>query len=123
MHVNEVLKELKRLSNTKDLEHMAWAGTNTESAYGITIPHLRSLAKSIGKEHDIARQLWDSGIHEARILASMIDDPKQVTEAQIESWTADFGSGWRTKARLVPSLLGDWTSLDHGFHSASTSSA
>jgi 3-methyladenine DNA glycosylase AlkD len=50
------------------------------------------MAKEIGVDHVLAQQLWTSVFHEARILASMIDDPKRVTEAQMESWIQDFDS-------------------------------
>ncbi len=52
---------------------------------GVTIPDLRSIAKEIGKDHALAADLWKSGIHEARILAGMIDDPALVTSEQMDS--------------------------------------
>lgn len=77
---NIILEELKSLSNPK-----AVAG-------GVFIPNLRKIAKSIGKNHELAQQLWQSKIHEARILASMIDEPSSVTEKQMDSWVKDFDS-------------------------------
>jgi 3-methyladenine DNA glycosylase AlkD len=71
---------------------MARFGINPENAYGISIPALRKIARETGKDHELALELWDSGIHEARILASFIDDAKQVNEAQMERWAADFDS-------------------------------
>jgi 3-methyladenine DNA glycosylase AlkD len=50
------------------------------------------LSKTIGKNHKLAGELWSCGIHEARILACMIDDPQQVTEAQLEHWVKEFDS-------------------------------
>jgi 3-methyladenine DNA glycosylase AlkD len=67
-------------------------GINTSHALGIPIPVLRALAKKIKKNHGLALQLWETNIHEARILASMIDDPAQVTPAQINAWVRDFNS-------------------------------
>ena len=57
-----------------------------------SIHTLRPLAKEIGRDHSLAEQLWATGIHEARILASYIDDPLQVTEEQLERWVSDFNS-------------------------------
>jgi 3-methyladenine DNA glycosylase AlkD len=71
---------------------MARFGINPNNAYGVSIPTLRKIAKEVGTDHTLARQLWQSGIHEARILASMIDDPEQVKEEQIENWVNDFDS-------------------------------
>lgn len=71
---------------------MSHFGINPESALGIKIPVLRGMAKELGKDHELALALWASGVHEARILASMIDDPKLVTEGQLESWAAEINS-------------------------------
>jgi 3-methyladenine DNA glycosylase AlkD len=53
---------------------------------------IRALAKEIGRSHELAQQLWDSGIHEARILAGMVDDYRHVSEEQMERWVKDFNS-------------------------------
>lgn len=71
---------------------MARFGINPEKTYGVSIPNLRKLAKEIGKDHLLAQELWHSGIHEAKILASMIDDPKMVSEKQLEEWVKGFDS-------------------------------
>jgi 3-methyladenine DNA glycosylase AlkD len=56
------------------------------------VTELRRLARGLGRDHDLAADLWASGIHEARILASIVDDPSAVTERQMESWVREFGS-------------------------------
>jgi len=71
---------------------MARFGINPENTYGVSVPDLRKMAKEISTDHALAEQLWASGIHEARILASMIDEPEMVTEARMESWVKDFDS-------------------------------
>lgn len=71
---------------------MARFGINPDRALGVRIPDLRWLAKQVGTDHSLALGLWKTGIHEARILASMIDDPGAVTERQMESWAGDFDS-------------------------------
>ncbi len=92
MQYDEVLNKLKALSNPRAVEGMAKYGINPENTYGVSIPNLRKTAKEIGKNHKLAQKLWASGIHEARILASMIDDTTVVTEEQLESWVKDFDS-------------------------------
>ncbi len=67
-------------------------GINPKNTFGVSIPILRVMSKEIGVDHVLAQQLWSSGFHEARMLASMIADPKRVTEAQMESWVRDFDS-------------------------------
>jgi 3-methyladenine DNA glycosylase AlkD len=89
---NEILKKLKALSNPKAVEGMARFGINPNNTYGVSIPTLRKIAKEAGTNHTLAQQLWASGIHEARIIASMIDAPEQVTEEQLENWVNDIDS-------------------------------
>lgn len=105
----DVLNKLKALSDPRAVEGMARFGINPENAYGVSIPKLRSLAKEIGKDHALAKQLWTSGIHEARILASMIDDPKMVTDGQMEEWVRGFDS-WDVCDQCCLNLL-DKTTL------------
>ncbi len=88
----EIITQLKKLRNPKNVAGMAKFGINPDSTLGIAIPVLRNLAKKIGKNHKLALELWDSGIHEARLLAGFIDDPKVVTEQQMDKWVSDFDS-------------------------------
>jgi len=92
MQYDDILKKLKSLSDPKAVEGMARFGINPENTFGVSIPNLRQIAKETGKDRALAQQLWASGIHEARILASMVDDPKMVTEEQMERWVKDFDS-------------------------------
>lgn len=86
------MKELKSLSDPKNIEGMARFGIKPKNLYGISIPNLRRMAKKIGKNHALAEKLWKSGIHEARILAGMIDYPEKVSEKQVDEWVKDFDS-------------------------------
>ncbi len=71
---------------------MARYGIAVEKRLGVSIPSLRRLAKDIGKDHNLALELWKAEIAESRIVASMIDDPKQVAEAQMEDWVKGINS-------------------------------
>ena len=92
MDCKKILARLKSLSNPEAVAGMARFGINPENTLGVSIPILRKLAGEIGKDHELAGELWDSGIHEARILAGMVDDPKAVDENQAEAWVRDFDS-------------------------------
>lgn len=92
MQYAEIIDQLKSLANPEAAAGMAHFGIKTEAAYGVPVPELRKLAKQIGSNSELARQLWASGIHEARILASMIEEPAKVTEAQMEEWVQAFDS-------------------------------
>jgi len=92
MKYEKIIKKLRSLANPKNVAGMARFGINPKNTLGVPVPKLRDLAKKIGKDHKLALRLWASKIHEARILASMIDDPKLVTEKQMGDWVKDFNS-------------------------------
>lgn len=92
MNFEDILSELKASADPEAVEGMSQFGINAENTLGISIPELRKLAKKIGKDHIAAQKLWETEIHEARILASMVDKPKLLTDAQMEDWVKDFDS-------------------------------
>ncbi len=92
MKKNNILRKLKDLADPKAVEGMAKFGITSRKIYGVSIPNLRKIAKETGTNHQLALELWDEGIRETRILASMIDDPALVTEKQMEKWVKDFDS-------------------------------
>jgi 3-methyladenine DNA glycosylase AlkD len=87
-----VLRELKGLANPKVRAKMAYFGVNVPKAHGISTPVLQQFAKHIGKDHRLAQELWTTGIHEARILATFIGEPEKVTATEMERWVSDFDS-------------------------------
>ncbi|MBP7052065.1 MAG: DNA alkylation repair protein [Phycisphaerae bacterium] len=89
---DEVLERLRSLGDPRNVEGMARYGIRVTKAFGVSAPSLRSLAKEIGRDHALAAQLWRTGIHDARCLAALIDDPAKVTVAQMERWVSDFDS-------------------------------
>jgi len=92
MNIKEILSIFNSNKNARNIDGMSHFGINTKKAFGLPIPFLRNLAKKIGKNHSLALELWETGYHEARILASFIDEPASVTEKQMDSWVKDFDS-------------------------------
>jgi 3-methyladenine DNA glycosylase AlkD len=92
MTCDEVMTLLAAQTNETNRAGMARYGIKTDDAFGISIYELRKIARPLRGDHDLALALWHTGNHEARLLAGMIDDPKLVTEEQIELWVADFDS-------------------------------
>ncbi len=92
MQCDEIIGELRMLSNPEAAAGMGRFGIEVENTLGISIPVLRRIARRVGRDHDLAGDLWRSGVHEARILASMVDDPGLVSEARMEEWVGSFGS-------------------------------
>ena len=92
MTAEQVIAELRKNYNKKDIEGMARFGIKVDTAFGLSAPMLKAIAKKIGKNHELALELWESGFHEARHIAAMIDDPKLVTKSQMNKWVRDFQS-------------------------------
>lgn len=100
MKCEEIIKKLKAQSNAKNIEGMARFGINSKNTLGVSMPALREMAKEIKKElkkkpkilHKLALELWQTKIHEARILAGLIDVPELVTRKQIDIWAGGFDS-------------------------------
>ncbi len=88
----EVLLRLQALADPRVRASMPRFGVYVEKAHGISMPQLHRLAREIGTNHQLAQQLWASGVHEARILAGMVDDPAQVTAEQMDQWAGGFNS-------------------------------
>jgi 3-methyladenine DNA glycosylase AlkD len=91
MTFDDLTRELHSLANPANVAGMARYGINTANTLGIPVTELRKLARGL-HDHTLAQQLWDTGIHEARILAALVDIPAQVDEAQMERWVLDFDS-------------------------------
>jgi 3-methyladenine DNA glycosylase AlkD len=104
MSFEDIINELKSYANPEAVKGMARFGVGGSHTLGVSIPTLRVMAKRIGKNHIFAQKLWATGVHEARILASMVEDRSQVTEEQMEKWVSDFDS-WDVTDQAVMNLL------------------
>ncbi|MHC1709273.1 MAG: DNA alkylation repair protein [Methanomassiliicoccales archaeon] len=92
MKADEVLARLESISDRTRLEGMSRYGISVDDALGVSMPEMRSLAKSLGRDHVLAMDLWRSGVHEARIMTSLLADPRLLTEEQMEEMVGDLGS-------------------------------
>ena len=86
------MKQLKAKSRADQLEGMARFGMNIEHRFGVSIPELRKMAKTIGKDHELAQNLWKTGIADAKILAAIIADSEMLDEKQMEEWVKGIDS-------------------------------
>ena len=92
IEAKSILNKLKSMFDPKAVEGMARYGINPKNNYGVSVTTLRKMAKEIGRVHQLAEQLWSSGIHDARMLACLIDDAEKVSERQMGKWVKDFDS-------------------------------
>ena len=89
---SHVINDLMGLANPSNIEGMKRYGISIDNALGISMPVIRDMAKRIGRNHELAQLVWESNFHEARILASLIDEPGKVTFEQMESWVIEVDS-------------------------------
>ena len=92
MDTEEIVGRLNSMANPRNVEGMARFGISSQNTLGISVTELRKVAKEIGRDHRLALELWATGIHEARILAAIIDEPRRVSRRQMDRWAKDFDS-------------------------------
>ena len=92
MEYEEVIKQLKSTGDPRNIEGMGRFGIKTDNNLGNSVTTLRAFAKKIGKNHELAVKLWESGIRDARLVAACIEDPETISEEQVEKWVKDFDS-------------------------------
>jgi len=78
------------MSTPRDRENLARFGITANKAFGVSMANIQVLAKRLGRNHELAAALWDTGWYEARMLTSFVDEPARVTPAQMDRWCRDF---------------------------------
>lgn len=124
MHTKQVIALLEAEASEENRAGMARYGINTERAYGVSVKRLREIAKSIGRNHEVAEELWDTGMLEARILASLVDEPAKVTPEGMEEKVRGFDS-WALcdgycnnlfrKTPFAHAKVGEWAGREETF--------
>ena len=104
MNIKNIIKKLKSLSNPKTVEGMVRFGIAANKTLGISMPVLRKLGKEIGKNHQLAIGLWDSGYHEAKILASIVAEIEKVDGKLMDKWIKGFDS-WDVCDQVMMNLF------------------
>jgi 3-methyladenine DNA glycosylase AlkD len=92
MTAPEILAALRARADAKNVAGMARYGISTAGTLGVPVAVIRGLARQAGRSHELAAELWASGIHEARIMATIVDEPARVTRRQMKQWAREFDS-------------------------------
>lgn len=124
MTAAEITARLESMGSDENRKGMAKYGINTESAYGITVNDLRIIAKELGTDHELAKELWKTGKHETRILATIIADPDLTDSGLLDDWAEDLNS-WDlcdqfcnnlvSKTVLAPAKILEWSTQEETF--------
>ena len=121
--VDDIMEWLSARRSNSNIIGMARYGINTDRAFGVSNADLRPLARLIGRNHQRALDLWQTGYREARLLASFTEEKKKVTVDQARAWAADFNS-WEivdgvsdlfVAARLGDELIAEFASDEREF--------
>lgn len=88
--VRRAVAELRRHGGKRNVEGMSRFGIRSQRVYGVTKPRLDEIARKIGKNHSLGMRLWETGIHDGRLLGMLISEPGRITPRQMELWVRDF---------------------------------
>jgi len=102
--VSHALSALEAKSSRYERESQKRFGIVAADAYGVAMGDIQRIAKDVGRDHDVALALWESGHYEARLMCAYVDDPALVTPAQMDRWCRDFDN-WGVCDTLCFSLF------------------
>jgi 3-methyladenine DNA glycosylase AlkD len=88
--VQAALASLEELGTKRDRDNLSRFGITASKAFGVSMANIQTLAKRLGRNHELAAALWDTGWYEARMLTAFVDEPARVTAAQMDRWCRDF---------------------------------
>lgn len=123
MRADDALEALRVAADPSRLPGMARVGITVNNALGVSIPNVRRIAKRCGTDQQLASDLWSSGIHEARILATLVADRLEITARDLNSWVVDidswdvcdFAADLFSHARSFKGAIGRWATSREGF--------
>ncbi|UCH84087.1 MAG: DNA alkylation repair protein [Candidatus Latescibacterota bacterium] len=116
MNYKEVMAELEAMGTEQNRKVYGRHGVSGKM-YGVSYANLGKLKKKIKTDHALAERLWASGNHDARVLATMIADPAQITGPELEAWIKDLDnyvltdafSGLAEKTAHAKAKMRKWT--------------
>ncbi len=121
---DKVLEDMRRAARPENVAGMARYGICPKGTWGVTMPELKAIAKRYGKDHVLAIELWETGVHEARILAALTGEPSKVDRRLMDKWVREFDS-WDvcdqvcsylfSRTALAYEVIPDWARADEEF--------
>jgi 3-methyladenine DNA glycosylase AlkD len=123
VNLDEALAALRSHADASRLPGMARVGIETSNALGVPLPSIRSVAKDVGTDQDLANELWSTGIHEARMVAGLAADPATLSFSSMGAWAADLDSWDLTdllahtyvRTQHADQAIRMWSRSSHGF--------
>lgn len=90
--VADIVEDLKLLSSENHKKGFAHFKIEDSTALGVSMPRIRELAKRIGKDGELANELWNTQVHECKLLATLVANPKTFSQSEADQWVLDFYS-------------------------------
>jgi len=122
--VEGVMGQLRSKAKPDQIEGMARFAIVGDQRMGVSVPEMRKIAKAIGKNHQLALDLWETGVPEGMIVAGMIAEPEKLTDEQMEDWVVDINS-WDIcdqvcmnlfeKSPLAEEKISEWSAREEEF--------
>jgi 3-methyladenine DNA glycosylase AlkD len=113
--LTDTVNQLKRLATKKTLDGMTRYGLPNDNALGVSVADIQKVAKTVGPNHELAQELWDTKIYEARLLAAFVGEPDKVTSAQMDRWCREFDNWGVVDTicfKLWDQVPGAWKKVD-----------
>jgi 3-methyladenine DNA glycosylase AlkD len=88
--VSGAVERLSRLATKHDRENLKRFNIPAKKAFGVSMANIQRVARPLGKSHVLASALWETGWYEARMVCAFVDEPEEVTSAQMDRWCRDF---------------------------------
>lgn len=116
MNLQQALQQLEEMGTAQNRKVYGRHGVG-DNMFGVSFANQNKLAKAIKRDHGLARELWATGNHDARILATMVADPKQADDALLDLWANDLDnyvvtdafSGFVGKTQMTRDRAEQWT--------------
>ncbi len=123
MNLDQAVEALRAAADAGRRPGMARVGIDVSHALGVSVPRIRRIAKHAGTDDTLAAALWDTQIHEARMLATLVADPATIPRARIEGWIGDvtswdlgdFAADLFVRSPHRDGLIGAWATRDEPF--------
>ena len=125
MKYDDVIERLEEMGDERARKVWARVGMDTKNYFGVNLTKLKKISKEVKRDHELAQKLWDSGIHDAQLLACYIEEPKKVTLEQIDSWIQDvdfmdlsdkFATEVVWKTQWAKEKMVEWTSHEKEYY-------
>jgi 3-methyladenine DNA glycosylase AlkD len=123
MNLQQAIDEIKAVADTRAVKVWENAGLDTSKYLGANLTNLKKIARKIGKDNELAKELWNSGYHDAKLLATYVANYKKADEKQIDQWIkgvdywdlADKFAAFVARTPIAAEKIKSWIEYENEF--------